>query len=671
MELEHAIGFCGRTANGLHVHPDGEILVYAQGGCVLIASLKDAHAQTFLRGHENMVTCLDMSASGALIASGECGDNSDVVVWDYETRVEKFRLQEHDLGVHRVHFSSDERFLLTVGLDKKMLVWDMLNGMIVAKSGKLRQVPSCAAWGGRARDVKNRETTSYQFATGGEAQLTSWVLDPAAGTLVPEECSMGNQVRNFTALAYSADEAYLFAGSSSSDLTAVHVKHKVMHSTTTCGSAGVLTIVATRAADGDRLLVGCGDGTIAVLEGLRNGAQMCRSYVRGPEKACAVRLDGGVRALVLHAVNEESGELRVLAGTEQGTLYAASLCAADQRSLSAPAAQAHLIHESHADKVIAVAYPKGDSEQFATASTDGTVRVWDVNDYSVAAKGVCQVKLTGEPLCMDFIGHVIFSGWQDGRIRAHDAESGEQLWTIDECHKQGVTALCVSSNRKFIVSGGAMGEVRVWEIRTREMIVNLKQHTMAVTALCLYDDDSHVFSASRDRTIYLWDLRAESRVKGLEQKMGGLNGLAVLPNHIELISIGQEKCVSLWDARESAPLQQVPTHIEQTCVATFTPKGPTYDSRQTVFATGSTDSKIRLWGYNPLRLLATGDGHSAPVRSVKFSPDGKQLVSVGDDAGVLIWNIFLDDAADGAEQQQEQQQQQYAMGNAPAQSGYY
>ena len=53
-------------------------------------------------------------------------------------------------------------------------------------------------------------------------------------------------------------------------------------------------------------------------------------------------------------------------------------------------------------------------------------------------------------------------------------------------------------------------QVRIWEIRTREMVVNLKQHTMPITALKLFPDDSAVYSASRDRTILQWDLRSET-----------------------------------------------------------------------------------------------------------------------------------------------------------------
>jgi len=39
------------------------------------------------------------------------------------------------------------------------------------------------------------------------------------------------------------------------------------------------------------------------------------------------------------------------------------------------------------------------------------------------------------------------------------------------------------------------------------------------------------------------------------------------------------------------------------------------------------------------------EGHSGAVVSLDWTPDGKQIVSVGDDCSVAVWNFFmLDDA---------------------------
>ena len=52
---------------------------------------------------------------------------------------------------------------------------------------------------------------------------------------------------------------------------------------------------------------------------------------------------------------------------------------------------------------------------FATAAEDGSVRVWNVDDYTVLSKGECQTQLTGVPTCLAFSGEVMFTGWADGK----------------------------------------------------------------------------------------------------------------------------------------------------------------------------------------------------------------------------------------------------------------
>eukprot|EP00966_Prymnesium_polylepis_P150362 3473112-Prymnesium_polylepis.2 len=198
LELEHMIGFNGNANSPLHVHPNGNDILYAQGGCIVIADMRDPHKQSFLRGHDDTVTCLTLSPSGKWVVSGQNGDNSDVIVWDFETKAEVYRFQEHDNGVMAVELSDDERFLLTVGneKDKKLVVWDMLTGCIVVCKSNLKTLQHCACWGGRKKDAKGRETTQYQIATGGPGHVTYWSLDPMRGTMSGEDCSLGNQACN-------------------------------------------------------------------------------------------------------------------------------------------------------------------------------------------------------------------------------------------------------------------------------------------------------------------------------------------------------------------------------------------------------------------------------------------------------------------------------------------
>lgn len=58
------------------------------------------------------------------------------------------------------------------------------------------------------------------------------------------------------------------------------------------------------------------------------------------------------------------------------------------------------------------------------------------------------------------------------RILAHSAETGESLWMLDNAHQGGVSALVLSHNRRFLLSGAPSGDLRLWELRTRLVIDN-------------------------------------------------------------------------------------------------------------------------------------------------------------------------------------------------------
>lgn len=78
-----------------------------------------------------------------------------------------------------------------------------------------------------------------------------------------------------------------------------------------------------------------------------------------------------------------------------------------------------LLCENHTGPALGVHYSDGVSDKFSTCSEDGTIRLWDANDYSVIAR--CALITTGPgvfPNCSIFTDEVIISGWSDGKIRS-------------------------------------------------------------------------------------------------------------------------------------------------------------------------------------------------------------------------------------------------------------
>lgn len=110
--------------------------------------------------------------------------------------------------------------------------------------------------------------------------------------------------------------------------------------------------------------------------------------------------------------------------------------------------------------------------------------------------------MEGNSLPLDFL-HSACS------VIAHDIDTGDNLWYIERAHAGGVTALKLSHNMRFLLSGGMNGEVRLWELRSREMISHMKEHTQRITDIQIFDDDLTALTSSKDRCIMHWDLREE------------------------------------------------------------------------------------------------------------------------------------------------------------------
>ncbi len=233
---------------------------------------------------------------------------------------------------------------------------------------------------------------------------------------------------------------------------------------------------------------------------------------------------------------------------------------------------------------------------------------------------------------------IILTGWTDGSVRSVDTETGEVLWSIKQAHRGSVTVVKSGNNAKFFVTGGQDGQVRVWAVKTRELVSSFKEHSAAITGLLVMDDDAHVVSCSKDKSIFCWDLRKERRISSHEHRMGGVNGFILGNDQTSIVSIGTNKQITYWDIRqpESVRIMEYSKqkNFEPTCIAI------SHDNQY--MAIGGTDEDVNFYEVKSGTKLAVGKGHSGVINSLQFSPDDKQLISVAQDGCIFVFNVFND-----------------------------
>jgi WD40 repeat protein len=611
LELEHAKGFSCDLAGALLAHPDGRRFVTAAGACVVIGELEDPHKQRFLRGHAERLTCLALSPSGRLIASGEGGDDSDIVVWDFEKGTELYRLQEHNGGIASVAFSHCGRFLASVGCPphSRLIVWDMQSGYIVgcADAKDVVQV----RWGGRAKDIKGRPTTRFVLATAcgtTNQHVELWTLDPATGALECEPLNAGRRARSYTCVAFSRSGDQLFVGSQSGDVSVFTVRGRVLSAAINVGCGAVCSLSVT--AKGEAL-VGSADGTVCCYAARGPGAEwadVARCRVEGAVLSLTLSTDG----LEVLAGTAAGHVLRLRTNNLQSTLVSTNTCAAVTSLAFSSFAQ-------HCDR-------------FATTSADGLVRVWDLADYAETLR--VSLGSGARPEAVLLLRDCLVVGLADGFIRAFGPVKAEPLWLIPSAHKDGVQCLRASSDGRLLVSGGGGGEIRVWELRTRQLVATLKEHLQPVTGMALSRDGRRLFSCSRDRTFCLWDLPAAKLLVTHRNRVGAMHGVALAVDDSLVYTVGQDRSLAAWEPGRAPPVLLVDgAHGAEATAVCVSPDGA-------LIATGGADQTVRLWAARDLKPAAAALGHSAPVSALAFTADGKQLVSVGADGCVFVWNVY-------------------------------
>jgi WD40 repeat protein len=485
----------------------------------------------------------------------------------------------------------------------------MSNGAVVASVSKLPLGTSVVCCGGYLRDVKKRDTTSYIFCTGGDLGLHLWELDPFSGEMEQIRIggdSKGNISRCITDCSFTLDRDFIIAATTSGDYLVVSVKHKRIVRVVEACKKGLNSVVTLP----NGVLTGGGDATVNMFdhEGVVVGS-------------CQV--DGAVLGMSC-----STDYVEVILSTTAGTVY----------RLNVATMQHITISEAHTDSVVAVAFSPGNSERLGTASMDGTCKVWDLAEYTVisTARPLKGQERGAYPTCIG-MSDVMLSGWSDGRVLAHDIFTGENLWSIDQAHVGGVSAITISHNNRFILSGGPSGEVRLWELRSRDLVSHFKEHTASVNAIVLFEDDSMALSVSRDRCILKWDLRLERRVHAQMQRMGGINDVVISKDGTHTLTVGQEKCLKYWRVDEESESHTVALNDDADEGHTL---ALSHDGR--IVATGGSEGVVRLWNYDSGSAAAQAGGHSEGITSIKFSPDDRQVVSGGDDGCIFIWNVFTE-----------------------------
>lgn len=345
----------------------------------------------------------------------------------------------------------------------------------------------------------------------------------------------------------------------------------------------------------------------------------------------------------------------LLAGTSEGNVYLIDAQTLALQRNSNPAHPDAPLLASHTRPVTCIAF--GDSsETFVTGSSNGSLRKWELSHYCVEFH--VSVRSRGHhaadelrPECARIRAGLLVTGWNDGAIRCHAESSGSSLWEIPGAHRGSVSRVTLTA--LYLVSGGTDGAVRVWsDDASHALVGNFDEHRSIVTGLCVdVAQPNIVYSCSEDKTLVTLDLAQARRVHCHVVKDTSLTGLVQSPvGEMERLTCDAAGCIKWWDSDVSdQPLSMLVTWNPQdrkedrrVTHISISPPNETCSGGEYLLTTTVTGD-IQVWDVRQpehSRLLSQGSAHSEEVCQAEWSPDGKQVISVGRDSCICVWNFY-------------------------------
>ena len=217
-------------------------------------------------------------------------------------------------------------------------------------------------------------------------------------------------------------------------------------------------------------------------------------------------------------------------------------------------------------------------------------------------------------------------------------------------HAGPVESIAFSPDGTRLVSGSWDKTVKVWDVASGREVLSIPGNTDRVCCVANTPDSRRIVSGGYDNKLRIWDATTGTLTLTLTMTSTGLRdpqqvtfpflsvsaaviSIAVSPDAKRLVANASgSDTPTVWNATTGQPIFTLKGHTRPVLSVAYSPDGERIVS-------GSGDASLKVWDAKTGREMLTLKGHRDDVTSVAFSPDSKRIASGSEDTTVKLWDV--------------------------------
>ncbi|MGD1941991.1 MAG: toll/interleukin-1 receptor domain-containing protein [Leptolyngbyaceae cyanobacterium] len=282
--------------------------------------------------------------------------------------------------------------------------------------------------------------------------------------------------------------------------------------------------------------------------------------------------------------------------------------------------------EGHTSTVWQVAFSP-DGQTLASVSADGSIRLWCLDGIELA-----MLEGQGTPLLdVDFSpdGEFLVAADSNGAVHLWNSDgSSEFTW---QAHRQPTRAVAFSPSGEYVATASEDATVKVWNLNG-ELITNFRGDNGGFQAL-LWTPNGQLIAGDEKGSIYIWD-ESGTAIATLPSQPSEVTALDISADGQMLVAVGLDRQVRLYDLATQSLIRSFAAHAGPMYNVRFTP-----DGEQLI--TVGDDKVIKIWQLDGTHY-ASLVGHTGLIAALALSPDGTMIATSGGDRAVRLWDLQRD-----------------------------